>query len=113
ADLSDATLGNACGQSVVSTIYSERNQSRVVMEVDPRYAQGPEALKDVYVLSSAGARVPLAAISHYEFTNTPLSVNHQGQFAAATIFFNLPENVALSEASAAIAATMAQIGVPA
>ncbi len=113
ADLIDATLGNAFGQSVVSTIYSERNQYRVVMEVDPRYAQGPEALKDVYVLSSAGARVPLAAISHYEFTNTPLSVNHQGQFAAATISFNLPEGVALSQASAAIAETTARIGVPA
>jgi multidrug efflux pump len=112
-DMIDATLGNAFGQSVVSTIYTDRNQYRVVMEVDPRYAQGPEALKDVYVLSGAGARIPLAAISHYEFTNTPLSVNHQGQFAAATISFNLPENVALSEASAAISATMAQIGVPA
>jgi len=112
-DMIDATLGNAFGQSVVSTIYTDRNQYRVVMEVDPRYAQGPEALKDVYVLSGAGARIPLAAIARYEFTNTPLSVNHQGQFAAATISFNLPENVALSEASAAIAATMAQIGVPA
>jgi multidrug efflux pump len=112
-DMIDSTLGNAFGQSVVSTIYTDRNQYRVVMEVDPRYAQGPEALKDVYVLSGAGARVPLAAISHYEFTNTPLSVNHQSQFAAATISFNLPENVALSQASAAISATMANIGVPA
>jgi multidrug efflux pump len=83
------------------------------MEVDPRYAQGPEALKDVYVLSAAGARVPLAAVAHYEFTNTPLSVNHQGQFAAATISFNLPEGVSLSQAGTAIAETTAQIGVPA
>jgi len=112
-EMIDSTLGNAFGQSVVSTIYTDRNQYRVVMEVDPRYAQGPEALKDVYVLSGAGARVPLAALAHYEFTNTPLSVNHQGQFAAATISFNLPEGVSLSQASAAIDDTMAQIGVPA
>jgi multidrug efflux pump len=112
-DMIDATLGNAFGQQVVSTIYTDRNQYRVVMEVDPRYAQGPEALKDVYVLSGAAARVPLAAVARYEFTNTPLSVNHQGQFAAATISFNLPEGVSLSQASAAIAATSAQIGVPA
>ncbi|HYX62935.1 MAG TPA: efflux RND transporter permease subunit, partial [Burkholderiales bacterium] len=112
-DIVDTTLGNAFGQSVVSTIYTERNQYRVVMEVDPRYAQGPEALKDVYVFSSGGERVPLAAIAHYEFTNTPLSVNHQGQFAAATISFNLPEGVSLSQAGAAIEETAARIGVPA
>ena len=112
-DMIDSTLGNAFGQSVVSTIYTDRNQYRVVMEVDPRFAQGPEALKDVYVLASNGARIPLAALAHYEFTNTPLSVNHQGQFAAATISFNLPEGVSLSQASDAIARTSAQIGVPA
>ena len=81
-DLIDTTLGNAFGQSVVSTIYTERNQYRVVMEVDPRYAQSPESLKDVYVRSPAGMQVPLSTVARYEFTNTPLSVNHQGQFAA-------------------------------
>jgi multidrug efflux pump len=112
-DIIDTTLGNAFGQSVVSTIYTERNQYRVVMEVDPRYAQGPDALKDVYLFSPGGDRVPLAAIAKYDYANTPLSVNHQGQFAAATISFNLPEGVSLSEASEAIEATMARIGVPA
>jgi len=111
-DLIDSTLGNAFGQAIVSTIYTEKNQYRVVMEVDPRYAQGPEALKDVYVITPGGAQVPLAAVSHYEYTNTPLSVNHQGQFAASTISFNLPEGVSLSQAAAAIDETMARIGVP-
>src|SRR5437867_437312 len=111
-DLIDTTLGNAFGQAIVSTIYTEKNQYRVVMEVDPRYAQGPEALKDVYVITPGGAQVPLAAVSHYEYTNTPLSVNHQGQFAASTISFNLPEGVSLSQAAAAIDETMARIGVP-
>jgi len=111
-DLIDTTLGNAFGQAIVSTIYTEKNQYRVVMEVDPRYAQGPEALKDVYVITPGGAQVPLAAVARYEYTNTPLSVNHQGQFAASTISFNLPEGVALSGAAAAINETMARIGVP-
>ena len=111
-DLIDSTLGNAFGQSIVSTIYTERNQYRVVMEVDPRYSQGPEALKDVFLRTPAGAQVPLAAVARYEYTNTPLSVNHQGQFAASTISFNLPEGVALSEGVTAIQDTMARIGVP-
>jgi multidrug efflux pump len=112
-DLIDTTLGNAFGQSVVSTIYTERNQYRVVMEVDPRYAQGPEALKDIHVRSPAGVQVPLSTVARYEFTNTPLSVNHQGQFAASTISFSLPEGVSLSAATAAINETMARIGMPA
>ncbi len=112
-DIIDTALGNAFGQSIVSTIYTEKNQYRVVMEVDPRYAQGPDALKEVYLFSTTGQRVPLGAVAHYEFTNTPLSVNHQGQFAASTISFNLPEGVSLSQAGAAIEDTMARIGVPA
>jgi multidrug efflux pump len=112
-DLIDQTLGNAFGQSVVSTIYTERNQYRVVMEVDPRYAQGPDALKDVYVQSPAGGTVPLSAVARYDYSNAPLSVNHQGQFAAATISFNLPEGVSLSEASQVINDVSARIGVPA
>jgi len=101
-DLIDQTLGNAFGQQVVSTIYTERNQYRVVMEVDPRYAQGPEALKDVYLNSPTGGSVPLSAVARSDYSNAPLSVNHQGQFAASTISFNLPEGVSLSQASAII-----------
>ena len=112
-DLIDTTLGNAFSQAIVSTIYQERNQYRVVMEVDPRYATGPEALKDVYVHAPGGGQVPLAAVARYEYTNTPLSVNHQGQFAAATVSFSLPEDRSLSEATAAINDTMARIGMPA
>jgi len=111
-DLIDQTLGNAFGQQVVSTIYTERNQYRVVMEVDPRYAQSPEALRQVYVATPNGS-VPLSAIAAYDYSNAPLSVNHQGQFAAATISFNLPEAVSLSQAAAVIEETKARIGVPA
>ncbi|HEY3074288.1 MAG TPA: multidrug efflux RND transporter permease subunit [Burkholderiales bacterium] len=112
-DLIDQTLGNAFGQQVVSTIYTERNQYRVVMEVDPRFAQGPEALKDVYIKSAAGEVVPLSAVARYDYSNAPLSVNHQSQFASSTISFNLPVGVPLSEAAAAISEMSARIGVPA
>jgi multidrug efflux pump len=110
-DLIDQTLGNAFGQQVVSTIYTERNQYRVVMEVDPRFAQGPEALKDVYVVTPNGS-IPLASVAQYGYSTAPLSVNHQGQFAASTLSFNLPEGVSLSQAAAVIDDTMARIGVP-
>ncbi|HEX7466939.1 MAG TPA: efflux RND transporter permease subunit, partial [Usitatibacter sp.] len=108
----DTALNLAFGQAVVSTIYQDRNQYRVVMEAAPEYTQGPQTLDQIFVLSPARGQVPLSAFSHYEPTLAPLSVNHQGQFAAATISFNLAEGVAMSEASAAIRDTMARIGVP-
>jgi multidrug efflux pump len=108
----DTTLNLAFGQAQVSVIYSTLNQYRVVMEVAPQYWQSPEALKGVYVQSPTRGQVPLAAFATYEPTNTSLAVNHQGQFAAATISFNLPVGVSLSDAVAAINATMVQIGAP-
>jgi len=109
----DTTLNLAFGQAQVSVIYSTLNQYRVVMEVAPQYWQSPEALKGVYVQSPTRGQVPLAAFATYEPTNTSLAVNHQGQFASATISFNLPVGVSLSDAVAAINATMVQIGAPA
>jgi multidrug efflux pump len=108
----DATLNDVFGQRIVSTIYHPLNQYRVVMEAAPEYWQNPEALKSVYVTGADGAQVPLAAFSRYETTNTPLSVNHQSQFAANTISFNLPPGVSLSHATDAVRAEMDRIGVP-
>ncbi len=108
----DTTLNLAFGQAQVSVIYSTLNQYRVVMEVAPEYWQSPEALKGVYVQSPTRGQVPLSAFARYEPTNTSLAVNHQGQFAAATISFNLPVGVSLSDAVQAINATMVQIGAP-
>jgi multidrug efflux pump len=108
----DTALNLAFGQAVVSTIYQDRNQYRVVMEAAPQYLQSPQTLDQIFVLSPTRGQVPLSAFSHYEPTLAPLSVNHQGQFAAATISFNLPEGVAMSDASAVIRDTMARIGVP-
>jgi multidrug efflux pump len=108
----DTALNLAFGQAQVSTIYAPLNQYHVVMEVAPQYWQSPEALKGVYLLPSSGGQVPLAAIAHWAPTNTALQVNHQGQFAAATISFNLPPGVSLSQATRAIGDTMARIGMP-
>jgi multidrug efflux pump len=168
----DNTLYDAFGQRDVSTIYNALNQYHVVMELDPRYWQSPETLKEIWVSTSganasgtqstnapagtvsgagttsaaatiaadsarnqainsiaasgkssasSGASVstnmetmiPLAAVSHYGPGTTPLSVNHQGQFVAATISFNLPPNGSLGDATAAIREASAQIGMPA
>ena len=88
--LIDATLNDAFGQRQVSTIYAPLNQYHVVMEAAPEYWQSPEALDRVYVSTSKGDQVPLSAFARYAPTNTPLGVNHQGQFVASTISFNLP-----------------------
>ncbi|HUQ29588.1 MAG TPA: multidrug efflux RND transporter permease subunit [Usitatibacter sp.] len=108
----DTALNLAFGQSQVSTIYQDRNQYRVIMEAAPEYWQSPEILSSIYVLSNRGARVPLSAVARYEPTLAPLSVNHQGTFAASTISFNLAPGVAMSEASDAIRDTLARIGAP-
>jgi len=108
----DTALYLAFGQAQVSTIYAENNQYRVVMEAAPQYWQSPEALNGIYVLSNTRGQVPLSAFSKYEPTTAPLSVNHQGQFAATTLSFNLAEGVALSTAIQKIRDTMARINVP-
>jgi multidrug efflux pump len=82
------------------------------MEAAPQYWQSPETLKSIYVLSPTQGRVPLSAFSRYDPTLAPLAVQHQGQFAATTISFNLAPGVSMSEASDLIRDTMARIGVP-
>ena len=108
----DSALNLAFGQAQVSTIYQDRNQYRVVMEAAPEWWQSPQTLEQIFVLSPGHGQVPLSQIARYEPTLAPLSVNHQGQFAAATISFNLPEGVSMSQASEVIRDTMSRIGVP-
>ena len=108
----DAALYNAFGQRQVSTMYQDKNQYRVVLEVAPQFWQGPEGLREIWVPGKDGVLVPLSTIATYGPTFTSLNVAHQGQFAAVTISFNLPQGVALSQATAAIAATEARIGMP-
>lgn len=118
----DNSLNDAFGQRQVSVIYNALNQYRVVMELAPEYWQSPEALKTIYINVPAtrspngeiieSHQVPLSAIAHFAPTNAPLSVNHQGQFAAASLSFNLQPGVPLSTATNLIEKTMQEIGVP-
>ncbi len=108
----DNILSDAFGQRQVSTIYNPLNQYHVVMEVAPQYLQSPESLREVYVNNSAGEMVPLMAFASFGPSTAPLAVNHQSQFAAATISFNLQGNASLSDAVSDIGETMSRIGMP-
>jgi multidrug efflux pump len=108
----DSALNLAFGQSLVSTIYSELNQYRVVLEAAPRYWQSPDGLNAIWLVSPAKGLVPLSSVAHWETTTTALSVNHQGQFVATTLSFNLPPNVSLSQATEAVQQAMVRIGMP-
>ncbi len=108
----DTTLNDAFGQRQVGVIYNPLNQYRVVMELAPEFLQGPETLKRLYLTSTAGAQVPLAAFARVETTNTPLAVNHQSGTPASTISFNLPPGVSLSQATGAIDNALAELGLP-
>jgi multidrug efflux pump subunit AcrB len=163
AQMIDSTLYDAFGQRQVSTMYTGLNQYFVVMEVDPRYSQSPDALNGIFIkttggtsgtfggsaptagagassslvgngiaasgtatsgaattagaatagpAASASRMVPLSAIAHYETRNAALQVNHQGQYPAITLTFNLAPNVALGEAVTAIERAQREMGMP-
>ena len=109
----DNTLDDAFGQRIVSTMYTPLNQYHVVLEVDPRFQTGPEALNNIYVPSSAGQQVPLSTLVKSDITASPIVVNHQGLFPSTTISFNLKPGVALGEAVDAIRQIEQQSGKPA
>ncbi len=108
----DNTLYDAFGQAQVSTIYTTLNQYHVVMEVDDAFRNSTDAIQKLYVPSTNGTQVPMSAFSNFEMKPTTLSVNHQGQFPAVTISFNLGEEVALGDAVKDIEAAVLQLGVP-
>jgi multidrug efflux pump subunit AcrB len=93
-------------------MFTQLNQYHVVMEVEPRYWQSPEGLKYIYLHAPAGGVVPLSAITHYQPTTAPLSVNHQGLFPSVTLSFNLAPGVALSDAVQVIQQAEEKIGMP-
>ena len=108
----DSTLYDAFGQRQVSTIYTQLNQYHVVMEVDSNFRDSTDDIRSLYVRSSNGMQVPLSAFTHFEMKTTSLAVNHQGQFPAVTISFNLDEGVALGDAVNEIQAAVLQLGIP-
>ncbi|WP_342731563.1 efflux RND transporter permease subunit [Bradyrhizobium sp. B117] len=109
----DNTLDDAFGQRIVSTMFTSLNQYHVVMEVDPRFQYGPEALKDIYLNSATGQQVPLSTLVHSVIKPAPILINHQGLFPSVTISFNLKPGVALGDAVTAIQKIEKDTGKPA
>jgi multidrug efflux pump len=108
----DNALYDAFGQRQVSTMYRPLNQYHVVMEVAPQFQQTTEALQNIYLRSSSGAPIPLAAFTHFTPSNIPLAVNHQSQFPSVTISFNLAPGISLGQATLAINNAEQSIGFP-
>ena len=108
----DEALYNAFGQRQVSTIYERYNQHHVILEVDPAYQQDPSALNKIFVKSSSGQQIPLAAVARFQTTNTPLSIGHQGQFPCVTVSYGLAPGVSLGEASDLVLKATADMGLP-
>jgi multidrug efflux pump subunit AcrB len=111
--LIDQTLYDAFGQRQVSTLFTPTTQYRVVLEVDPKYAKGPDAVDHLYVHPPGAEPTPITSFVHFQPASTLLSVNHQGQFPAVTLSFNLAPGVVLGQAMDAISKAKAQIGLPA
>ena len=108
----DNALYDAFGQRQISTMFTQLNQYHVILETLPDFQRNPSKLNDIYVLSTSGTAVPLGAFTHFESGTAPLSINHQGQFPAVTISFNLAPGVALGEATKAIEREQKALDMP-
>jgi multidrug efflux pump len=108
----DSALYGAFGQSLVSTMYTSLNQYFVVMEVAPRWWQSPAGLNSIYLQSTKGGEVPLSAVTSVRTQTATIQVNHQGQFPAVTVSFNLAPGVSLSEAVKNITEMEQKLGMP-
>jgi hydrophobe/amphiphile efflux-1 (HAE1) family protein len=108
----DSTLYSAFGQRQVSIIYTQQNQYHVVLEVDPKFYLDPSSLDKIYVKSNSGNQVPLSTIAHFELANTPLSINHQGQFPCVNISFDAAPGVSLGEATQLVEQAKRELGMP-
>jgi multidrug efflux pump subunit AcrB len=109
----DNTLDDAFGQRIVSTMYTMNNEYHVVLEVDPKFQFGPEALNNIYINSSTGQQVPLRTLIDSGVKVAPLVVNHQGQFPSVTISFNLAPGNSIGQAVSAIQRVEKELGKPA
>ena len=111
--LIDDTLYDAYGQRLVSTMFTQLNQYRVILEVKPEFKVHPEKLGALYVRSTGGGQVPLAAFTQFKETMGPLVISHQGQFPATNLSFNLAPDASLGDAVKAIDSTTKKLGMPA
>jgi multidrug efflux pump len=108
----DNLLYDAFGQRQVSTMFTALNQYHVVMEVDPKFAQDPSALKNLYAINSKGVPIPLSSFAKYSSDATPLAITHQSQFPCVTISFNLLPNASLGSAVSEIENAVREMGLP-
>jgi multidrug efflux pump len=106
----DAALNSSFGQRMVSTIYAPLNQYRVILEASQ--ADDPSAFEHVMVRSTSGKLIPLNQLSHWEAKPAPLSVSHQGQFAALTYSFNVAPGIAFADATDAVKEAVNRLGIP-
>ncbi len=111
--LVDDTLYDAFGSREVGTIFGSTNQYKIILEVQPQFQSDETALSHLYVVAAGGARVPLSAVAHFEPKVEALSVNHQGQFPAVTLSFNLAPGTALGDAVSAIERMRGDLKAPA
>ena len=108
----DNVLYDAFGQRIVSTVYTDSNQYRVIYEVEPSMARSVESLANLYLPGSGGKQVPLSAVATFEERSAPLRIDRLGQFPATTISFNLAPDASLGEAVDAITAARRELGMP-
>ncbi|MCW5688868.1 MAG: efflux RND transporter permease subunit [Pseudolabrys sp.] len=108
----DSALNNSYSQRQVSTIYTQRNQYRVILEVAPQFRRDPSDLSTLYVPGNGNAQIPLSAVATIERGIAPLVVNHQGQFPSVTITYNIKEGVPIAEATAALTQAVAEMHMP-
>ena len=109
----DDTLYSAFGQRQISTLFTQASQYRVVIEIDPRLSQGPEALTTLFVRTRNGQPVPLSSIARVSERPTTLLINHVGQFPSVSVSFNLGPRASLGDAVAAIERTVRTVELPA
>jgi multidrug efflux pump subunit AcrB len=109
----DSILYDAFGQRVAARLYTRLNQYFVILEVQPDFQLGPNALSRIYATASSGAEVPLSEFARITSTVAPIAVNHQGQFPSVTLSFNLPQNVSIGAAVSAIQQATKELHLPA
>jgi hydrophobe/amphiphile efflux-1 (HAE1) family protein len=110
--LIDQTLYDAFGQRQVATMYTSTSQYKVILEVEPQFQNDPTALSKIFIAGPNGTQIPISAFAHLGPKVESLSVNHQGQFPAVTLSFNLAPGIALGQAVDRIQALMADLRVP-
>jgi multidrug efflux pump len=108
----NTALYNAFGQRLISTIFTQASQYRVVLEVAPEFRTGPDALKSIHVATSSGTQVPLSTVASIQVGSAPLAINHVGQFPAATVSFNVASRESLGAAVETVESAAKEIGLP-